>query len=274
MVAGHLSRAVDAGSREHYEDAVLYDYEYRRRRADVNFYRSLATELCDGPGRILELACGSGRVTTALVREGHQVVAMDLSATMLARAQARIGRLGRVARDRVWLLQADMRRFAVRQRFPLVVSAFNSFEHLYTRVELAACLACVREHLEPGGHLVFDVQNPDLRWLARDPSRRWARTRFTHPGTGERMVYTTNHIYDPVSQVVVVRLYYQRLAADGRPRGRETVVTLSQRKYFPAELEALVHAAGFRVETRFGDFDGEELEGDSESQVLVCTRRE
>jgi SAM-dependent methyltransferase len=270
---GPLSRAVEAGSREHYEDAVLYDYEYRRRRADVNFYRSLATELLDGPGSVLEMACGSGRITLGLAREGHRVLAMDVAPAMLERARGRMRRAGRVTRDRVSLVRADMRRFAFTRRFPLVVSAFNSLEHLYTRVELAACLACVRDHLEPGGHLVFDVQNPDLRWLSRDPAKRWARTRFTHPGTGERMIYSTNHIYDPVSQVVVIRLYYQRLGADGRPRGRETVVTLSQRKYFPAELEALVTAAGLRVERRFGDFDGEPLEGDSESQVLVCAVR-
>jgi SAM-dependent methyltransferase len=268
-----LARAVEAGSREHYEDAVLYDYEYRRRRADVNFYRSLATELSGGPGTVLELACGSGRITLGLAREGHRVVATDVSAPMLERARARLGRLGRGARDRVLLVRTDMRQFAFTRRFPLVVSAFNSFEHLYTRVELAACLARVHAHLEPGGYLAFDVQNPDLRWLSRDPARRWARTRFTHPGTGERMIYSTNHIYDPVSQVVVIRLYYQRLGDDGRPRGREQVVTLSQRKYFPAELEALVAGAGFRVERRFGDFDGEPLEGESESQVLVCSPR-
>src|SRR4051812_30986300 len=33
---------IDAGSREHYADAALYDHEYRRRRADVTFYRELA----------------------------------------------------------------------------------------------------------------------------------------------------------------------------------------------------------------------------------------
>ncbi len=67
---------VDAGSREHYADAALYDYEYRRRRADVTFYRELARE---HPGPILELGAGSGRVTVALARDGHDVVAIDQS---------------------------------------------------------------------------------------------------------------------------------------------------------------------------------------------------
>jgi hypothetical protein len=48
------------------------------------------------------------------------------------------------------------------------------------------------------------------------------------------------------------------------------VVKLSQRKFFPAELEALVASAGFRVTERYGDFSFRPLDGTAESQVLVC----
>jgi SAM-dependent methyltransferase len=258
---------VDAGSREHYVDAALYDYEYRRRREDIRFYRHLAAELLGGPGRILELACGSGRLTVGLLRDGHQVVGLDAAPAMLARAAARIGALGRGARARAALIRGDIRRFALGERFPLVLMGFNSFEHLYTRGDVAACLARVAEHLTADGRFVFDVQNPDLRWLSRDPRRRWARTPFRHPGTGERLVYSTDHHYDPVSQIVVVRLYYQ-------PEGGETrVIRLSQRKFFPAELEALLAGCGYRVESRFGDFEGEPLHGGAASQVVVCRPR-
>jgi SAM-dependent methyltransferase len=267
--AGDDGDLVDRGAREHYLDAPLYDYEYRRRRRDVTFYRRVAAELCGGPGDVLELACGSGRLTAALLRDGHHVVGLDLSAPMLQRARARLDRMPAAARRRGHLIRADMRRFALGRRVPLVVSAFNSFEHLYTRVDLAACLARVREHLTPGGHLVFDVQNPDLRWLARDPRKRWARTRFRHPVTGEQLVYSTNHDYDPISQIVLIRLYYE--TADVEPAERRTrVVSLSQRKFFPAELEALVHCNGFRLVARHGDFEGLPLDGECESQVLIC----
>ncbi|WP_428262515.1 class I SAM-dependent DNA methyltransferase [Haliangium sp.] len=261
---------IAAGTREHYEDAHLYDYEYRRRRDDVRFYRDLAGDVLGSSGSILELACGSGRITTGLLRAGHSVIGCDLSQPMLARAAARIRRLGRAARDRAALVCSDMRRFSLGARYPLVIMAFNAFEHLYTRVEVSECLASVRAHLAPGGCLAFDVHNPDLHWLTRDPRKRWARTRFTHPRTGEPMIYTTNHDYDPVSQIVVIRLYY-----DPAPGSAATpqVVTLTQRQFFPAELEALLHANGFAIQSRFGDFDREPLSGDSYSQVVVCRPR-
>lgn len=261
---------VDAGSREHYSDAALYDYEYRRRRADVNFYRELARRVLGGPGRILELGCGSGRATIPLARDGHTVTAIDQSAAMLAALRSRVATLPEVVGARVDVCAGDLRTFEVREksrvvRFPLAIAAFNVLEHLYTRSELEACLARVAEHLEPDGVFAFDVQMPDLGWLSRDPNKRWAKTRFTDPTTGRATYYSTNHDYDPVSQIALIRLYYDPV--DGTP-GR--VVKLSQRKYFPAELEALVAHAGFRVTERFGDFSFAPLDGTAESQVLVC----
>jgi SAM-dependent methyltransferase len=272
---------VDAGSREHYRDAALYDYEYRRRRADVTFYRELARRR--GADRILELGAGSGRVTVPLARDGRYIVALDRSAEMLARLRDRVARLPAAVAKRIAPVAGDLRTFSVGGRFPLAIAAFNVLEHLYTRGEITACLQRIAAHLTPDGAFAFDVQLPDLDWLRRDPTRRWARTRFTDPTTGRAMVYSTNHDYDPVSQIVLIRLYYEPAEeAPGRPRARGTapvagasgptfrVVKLSQRKFFPAELEALVSHAGFRVAERYGDFSFRPLDGSAESQVLVC----
>lgn len=269
---------VDSGSREHYVDAALYDYEYRRRRADVSFYREIARRR--GADRILELGAGTGRVTVPLARDGRRVVAVDRSPEMLSRLRDRVARLPAAVAGRITPVLGDLRDFSVAGRFPLAIAAFNVVEHLYTRDEVTAFLQRIAAHLEPGGALVFDVQLPDLAWLTRDASRRWARTRFTDPSTGQVMYYSTNHDYDPVSQIVMIRLYYEpaepaAVARRGRPGpagevGPTRVVQLSQRKFFPAELEALVAHAGFRVAARFGDFSFRPLDATAESQVLVC----
>ncbi len=257
---------VDAGSREHYADAALYDHEYRRRRADVTFYRELARKRLGGGGRVLELGAGSGRVTSALARDGHEVVAIDRSRPMLDRLRARVAKLPRAVARRITVAEGDLRDFSADGTFPLAIAAFNVLEHLYTRGEVDACLRRVAAHLAPHGAFAFDVQVPDLAWLARDPHKRWAKTRFTDPTTGRRMQYSTSHDYDPVSQIVVIKLFYDPL--DGKDDQR--VVTLTQRKFFPAELEALVAHAGMRVVARYGDFFWMPLVAGSESQVLVC----
>jgi SAM-dependent methyltransferase len=332
LSADPIADLVDAGSREHYSDAALYDYEYRRRRADVGFYRELAKQRLGSSGRILELGAGSGRVTIALARAGYEVVAVDASRPMLAKLRARVSALPSAVARRITVVEGDLRDFTVAapssearskrpvrdavevradvpsprgrtreatpatssrthrgaeqrtgdpsaskrargamnttapEQFPLVLAVFNVLEHLYTRVELDACLRRVIAHLAPGGAFAFDVQLPDLGWLLRDPVKRWAKTRFTDPTTGRAMFYSTNHDYDPVGQIALIRIYYEPVDGKGPTR----IVKLSQRKYFPAELEALVAHAGMRVIERYGDFLWRPLDGAAESQVLVC----
>ena len=263
-----VEELVDAGSREHYSDAALYDHEYRRRRADVTFYRELARKRFGGPGRILELGAGSGRITVPLARDGHEVVALDQSPAMIAALRGRITKLPAAVAPRITVLPGDLCTFTAPGKFSLVIAAFNVLEHLYTRGELDACLRRVTSHLAPGGAFAFDVQLPDLAWLGRDPQKRWAKTRFTDPTTGRATYYSTNHDYDPVNQIALIRIYYDPV--DGR--GPSRIIKLTQRKYFPAELEALVAHAGLRVAARYGDFFWAPLDGAAESQVLIVER--
>ncbi|MBP6629815.1 MAG: methyltransferase domain-containing protein [Kofleriaceae bacterium] len=256
---------VDAGSWQHYADAFRYDLEYRRRRDDVRAYLALATRLARPGATVIDLGCGTGRVTLPLARAGFRVVAVDRAPAMLAGLRARLDRASRMVRARVEVVSADLRDFELGVRAPLVIAAFNVVEHLYTRVEVDACLRRVGAHLDDDGRFAFDVQVPDLAWLLRDPTRRWARTRFTDPRTGHRVEYSTNHRYDPIGQIATIRLFDRDLVT-----GAERCVLLSQRKFFPAELEALVAHAGLRVEERFGDFAGAELTAAAQSQLLVC----
>ena len=254
------------GTSEHYEDPDLYDYEYRRRRFDVRFYRRLAHHF---GSPVLELGCGTGRVALPLIRDGHQVLGIDRSARMLHRALQRRQRLAVANRSRLLCVLGDMHRLPLRQRFPLVIAAFNTLQHVYRSEQLIALFGRIREHLADSGCLAFDVLNPDLAWLGRDPRRRWSRTRFTHPASGERLIYTTNHSYDPISQVARINIYYDPVdTASGAPK----VVRLAHRQFFPQELRLLVRAGGLAVAGCYGGFYGEPLEADSESQVLVCCR--
>jgi SAM-dependent methyltransferase len=205
-------------------------------------------------------------VTIPLVRDGHRVVALDQSPAMLNKLRERVAALPQAARDRAEVVAGDLCTFELRRKFDLVIAAFNVFEHLYTRGEVDACLRRVLAHLAPGGALAFDVQLPDLAWLIRDPTKRWAKTRFKDPSTGRAVFYSTNHDYDPVGQIALIRIYYDPV--DGGPGGR--VVKLSQRKFFPAELEALVAHAGLTVRERYGDFSFGPLDAGSDSQILVC----
>ncbi len=297
-----FEEALELGTSELYTDAALYDHEYRRRRVDVNWYRRLARQVAGDtasgsaspdsntggavdsasapaqkPGaetattRILELACGSGRLLLPLARDGHTVFGIDRSATMLERCGQRLTRLNARARARVHILEGDIRCSVLDDShaasFPLIICPFNGFMHLYTREDVERCLAEVRRLLAKDGMFALDISHPDPAWLARDPGRRFARTRVRHPTTGERFIYSTSHAYDPATQMAWIRLYYEpdlgpRDKADrageansAAKEAKTRVITLAQRLFFPAEIEALLHYNGFEILYHAGGFE-------------------
>lgn len=130
--------------------ADLYDWElahlHHRIDQDVGFYRGLALAL---GGTVLELGCGTGRVTAPLVRAGIDVVGLDLSLDMLRAARAR-----GVPR----LVQGDMRRFAFGAgTFALAAIPYNSLQLLLDDDAVVACLRSAAESLAPHGLIAFEA---------------------------------------------------------------------------------------------------------------------
>ena len=255
-----------AGEDAHYRDALYYEHAYKRRTKDVSLYAELAGRW---GGPVLELGAGAGRVTRAIARKGIDVVAVDRVSEMIALAKARLEGEPATARERVRFVRGDARSLRLRRRFPLVIAPFNVLNHLYTRGDWERALAAVERHLAPRGRFVFDVRVPDPIELARDPSRTYRGRSVVHPADGRRYRYGESFEWDPATQVELITMQFE----DTDDPSNYFVVPLAQRHVFPAELEALLHYNGFRIEHRWGDFDRSPLTASSESQILVARAR-
>jgi SAM-dependent methyltransferase len=244
-----------AGAREPFEDAALYDWEYRRRRHDVRFYRMLADER---GGPILDLGCGTGRLMAPLLGDGHVVVGIDHAPAMLAAAASRVARLPAAARRRALLARGDLRTLAAKPRFELAIVAFHGIQHLVTDGELLRFFRRARGALVPGGWLAFDVFAPDPAFLARvraeGPDRRWARTLFRHPTSGRRIAYTASYRLDERRRTLLSTFHYQPVDAGGRRRGDERRARLCHRQLAPTDVTRLLARAGLERLELWGDF--------------------
>ncbi len=240
--------ALEAGTEAHYVDGAHYDHSYRSRRVDQRFYVEIAAER--GARSVLELGVGTGRVAIALARGGHEVVGVDRMPAMLSRLEERLARERADVRARVTLKAGDVRSIRLGRRFPLVISPFNVFMHLYERRDVERALATCRAHLAPRGRLVFDVLLPDLRALSRDPDRFYKGRPILAGTTRRRYAYSEAFEYDAIAQTQMVTSAFRDLED---PR-LTFVRPLAHRQFFPAELEALLHYNGFAIEARYGDF--------------------
>jgi ubiquinone/menaquinone biosynthesis C-methylase UbiE len=264
-----------SGTSDHYEDAELYDFEYRDHRQDIRWYRELARTLGTGQ-RVLELGAGTGRVTIPLASDGHHVTAVDRMPAMLTRLQAKLAAQPLLA-ARVEPVLGEITALPCEAaRFDLVIAPFNVLMHLYRWQDLLACFREVHRVLVPGGAFGLDVLLPDLEWLSWDPDERHSVTYFTHPRTGEAMVYSTNHTYNPDTQVCHVRIYYddapKRPRAFKPPPTPRKLVHLAHRQIFPEELRMLLATAGLELGSLTSNFRPGPLVVGTDSQCAVARK--
>jgi SAM-dependent methyltransferase len=233
-----------------YDDPELYDQLFP---ATEQFYPEEAEKR---GGRVLELGCGTGRLTVAIAQNGIDIVGVDLSESMLEAAR----RKARAAGVEVPFIHADMRDLNLDGQFATILIPGNSLLHLLTNQELKQCLAGVRRHLALGGRLLFDISKWDMSRYARDPAQRYPA--FTQ---GDITVEEISS-YDAAAQVRDVVWYLSTASA---PDFRKIEYRL--RVIFPRELLLLLETVGLHLEARYGEFTREPFGASSRRQVCICS---
>ena len=244
-----------------YRDGRHYDLENAWFVEDIPFFLSMVQRYGQP---VLELACGTGRITLPIAEAGYRVTGLDLSAGMLATARAKAAGRGL---DVEWV-QADCRTFDLGRQFALVLFPFNSIAHLHDLESIEACFARVRAHLAPHGRFVIDMFNPKLEYLIRQPgAARRPVAEYDDPDGGGPVIITEDTVYDRANQVNYIKWYFSI-------GGQEEVMVqdLNMRMFFPQELDALLKYNGLPVDAKYGDYDGSPFRSDSPKQLVVCRR--
>ena len=246
-----MAHAHSALSLDHYAEVSLYEFAFKTRKHDIDFFVRRAAELDPG-APILEYGAGTGRVTFALARAGHSVVAVDASDPMLDRLRQRLSRAPKKIRTLVTPKKGDMRKLALDQKFPLVLATFNVVAHLPTFKDMGMFLRRAKAQLAPGGRLMFDVPIPHPDEVEADPEEPYVVPRFKHPETGKWVRQTERFEYDAARQVLLVESEFR---VEGMPD--PLVVPLTLRQWFPKEVEAILLYEGFDAVESFADYEDE-----------------
>lgn len=262
-----------------YHRPEAYDLEHEGDTEDVDFFVRLANEL--KPARVLELACGSGRVAVPLAeagaRNGFDVAGLELVPEMLADAERRRAGSPPDVQTRLTLVRGDMRTWRSDGPFDLVLSPCSSMCHLLSLDDQLAAWRTAHANLAPGGRFAVDVSMPNLAAYAdslADPPRAILEVdRDTRDADkNERLLrFKTTRFYIH-EQRAEVRYLYDRFVED---TARERFASDYEcHVYFPRELQLLFLHTGFSIERMFGDYFGRPLGPKSRQMILVGVKGE
>lgn len=245
--------------------APFYDWENAQTvaRRDVAFWRRLAAAQ-EGP--VLELGCGTGRVTVPVAKAGARVIGIDRSGPMLDRGRQRLRRAK--LHERASLVRGDIRTLPFRGRpgFNLVMAPYGILQSLTREADLKAALASVARVLRRGGLFGIDLV-PDLpRWAEYEGRRSFAG----RSGAKKHLTLVESVRQDRARRLTIFdHEYIER-------RGRERRVhrfSLTFRTLSVPQMARRLEAAGFAIDAVLGDYRGGPWDSRADVWIIMARRR-
>jgi len=256
-----------------YEDVALYyDLVHADVIADLAY---VLDQFSPANGAVLVLGCGTGRVIWPLARAGFTVVGLDNSPAMLARAQAYLTQHAAL-RERVTLIQADMREFTCDRQFAVAIALNNTFMHL-TAAEMRRALVSVKGCLEANdgltnGRLFLDLINPIAIAATPDNRQPILERELIDPENGDAIAQLSSNWLDDAEQTLHIEWIYERTTVDGGVIQR-TIAHEQYHYHFPHQLELILRESGFQLTQMKGDYDDSPFTEDSPRLLLTAQKQ-
>jgi SAM-dependent methyltransferase len=251
------------------QEVQLYDVAVPDWPGEIDFYRAIAMEVKERGGSVLEVGCGTGRVTLQLAQQGISIMGMDISPAMLSIARQKSQELPNVR----WV-ESDMLSFDLGERFDLIIIPGHSFQFMLTPEDQLACLNCIRHHLTPHGKLVLHINHDDLNWLGGLSEGRGTdfQLKGEYPQNSRKgsVRAWTAWSYDAGTQTASAIDAWEFIGEGGKILERKESAPKRLHCVFPFEMEHLLARAGFETEALYGNFFREKLQNTSPDMIWVA----
>lgn len=236
-------------------DASIYD-GMNTHIDDLQFYKRWFSK--EKNARILELCCGTGRLTIPIAQDGYNICGVDYTHSMLEQAKAKATEAGLG----VDFIEADIRTLDLQGKFDLIFIPFNSIHHLYRNEDMFRALECVKNHLKDGGLFLLDCFNPNIKHIVENEKEQAVIAEYT-TGDGRNVLIKQTMRYESTTQINRIEWHY---FINGE---FHSVQNLDMRLFFPQELDSYLERGGFNIIHKFGGFEEEAFSDNSEKQIYV-----
>ncbi|WP_430409002.1 class I SAM-dependent methyltransferase [Kordia sp.] len=237
-------------------DANIYD-GMNTNLADLEFYKRWLPKNKDA--RILELCCGTGRLTLPIAKDGYDITGVDFTPSMLEQATAKASKEGL----EIEFIEADIRTLHLPEKYDLIFIPFNSIHHLYKNKDLFKAFTVVKNHLKKGGLFLLDCFNPNIQYIVEAEKDHTQIAEYT-TNDGREVLIKQQMCYENKTQINRIEWHYY---INGE---FNSIQNLDMRLFFPQELDSYLTWNDFNIIHKFGSFNEEAFTDTSEKQIFVC----
>ena len=237
-------------------DANVYD-GMNTDLTDLKFYKKWLPKNKDA--RILELCCGTGRLTLPIAKDGYKISGVDITSSMLDQANAKALEAGLT----IDFIKADIRTLDLPEKYDLIFIPFNSIHHLYQNEDLFKVFNAVKNHLKEGGLFLLDCFNPNIQFIVEGEKEQKEIAKYT-TNDGREILIKQIMRYENKTQINRIEWHY---FINGE---FNSIQNLDMRLFFPQELDSYLEWNGFTIINKFGGFEEHPFNDSSEKQIFVC----
>jgi SAM-dependent methyltransferase len=260
----------DKRENKYIETANLYDYDVRSTaKDDIPFYLEYAKK---ANGDILELGCGTGRLTIPLAKENLNIWGLDLSEPMLEIIKSKIENLPDKYKKNIHISHQNMASFKLENKFGMIFIPFRTFQSLTSSEEQRSCLKAVYEHLNDDGLFIVNVFKPndkiDRSWINKEEVKNWETVDAI-----KDLKIVRKEIRDDIdveNQIIFPVLYYY--VTDKNGITKKYTENLSLKFYYEDQIKTLLENNGFEIMEEFGYYNKIPIK-DGKEIILVCRKK-
>ncbi|WGH74454.1 class I SAM-dependent methyltransferase [Tenacibaculum tangerinum] len=237
-------------------DANVYD-GMNTNLNDLAFYKKWLPKNEDA--RILELCCGTGRLTIPIAKEGYNICGVDFTSSMIERAKHKALEAGL----EITFIKEDIRNLHLREKYDVIFIPFNSIHHLYKNEDLFKVFETVKNHLKDEGIFLFDCFNPNIQYIVEGEKELKKIANYI-TSDGREVQVKQSMRYENKTQINRIEWHYFI------NNEFDSIQNLDMRLYFPQELDSYLKQHGFTIIDKYGSFKEQEFNDSSEKQIFIC----
>ena len=164
---------------------------------------------------------------------------------------------------KIRFIEADIRTLNLQEKYDLIFIPFNSIHHLYKNEVLFKTFSVVKNHLKDGGLFLLDCFNPNIQYIVEgEKEQKEIATYITDDG--REVLIKQIMRYENKTQINRIEWHY--FINDEF----NSIQNLDMRMFFPQELDTYLEWNGFSIIHKYGGFEEEAFNDNSEKQVFVC----